>query len=132
MGNVSKTYDIHRLVALHFISNNHNKPQVNHKDGNKLNNNYKNLEWCTSKENVNHAIKNGLFIPHTKGKFGKDNILSKQIIQYDKYGRFIKIWDSMKDAEKAGISRTGNISRCCSGRIKTSGGYKWKYLNIQG
>jgi hypothetical protein len=58
-GKVKQQY-VHRLVANAFIPNPLNKEQVNHKDGNKLNNNLSNLEWVTKAENQIHAIENGL------------------------------------------------------------------------
>jgi hypothetical protein len=52
-----KHFMVHRLVADYFISNQHDGLQINHKDGNRLNNYYKNLEWCTGKENRLHATR---------------------------------------------------------------------------
>jgi len=73
-----KMYNIHRLVALAFLSNPYNKPQVNHRDGNKLNNRADNLEWVTSKENTQHAWDTGLFHKSKMSAVGKAN--SKPVI----------------------------------------------------
>ncbi len=56
-------FSVHRLVALHFIENKYNKPQVNHKNGNKQDNYFENLEWATASENIRHSLLTGLNDP---------------------------------------------------------------------
>ena len=66
---------VHRLVAKVFIENKCDKPFINHKDGNKVNNHLDNLEWCTPLENVRHAIKNKFHDPALSGsKFSRDEV----------------------------------------------------------
>jgi hypothetical protein len=67
------THSIHRLIAKSFIENLENKPQVNHKNGIKDDNNIKNLEWCSRSENILHAYKTGLL----RSPKGVDHKLSK-------------------------------------------------------
>lgn len=84
--NEEKNLSIHRLVGDAFIPNPENKPQINHKDGNRRNNHVNNLEWCTARENMIHAYKNGLSHPPVRRKF-TDNQIRKvvKLIKEDKY-----------------------------------------------
>lgn len=63
------TRRIHRLVADTFYDGDHSNLDVNHKDGDKLNNNIDNLEWCTRQENVIHGFRVGLNISHKKKEY---------------------------------------------------------------
>ena len=76
---LKKHFYLHRLVAELYIPNLEDKSQVNHIDGNKLNNHICNLEWVTNQENRNHAIKNGL---HCKGIDTPNNKFTEDDIKY--------------------------------------------------
>jgi hypothetical protein len=116
-------FSVHRLVAKTFLFNPENKPQVNHKDGNKLNNNVDNLEWVTSRENIIHSIANGLQV-NAKGENSK---CSKQINQYTISGEFIKRWGSINEAcIELGFNSFG-IIKCCKKQKKYNTAYKFKW-----
>ena len=103
---------VHRLVAKAFVPNPEKHTVVNHIDENKLNNSADNLEWCTTKYNVNYG--------------NAPNARKSQVICTDKKGN-TKEYDSIKEAaELLGIKYQG-ISRVCRGLRKTCGGFKWRY-----
>jgi hypothetical protein len=70
---------IHRLVAICYVPNPDNLPQVNHIDGNKLNNHYTNLEWMSNRQNKDHALENGLY---AKGIDTYNHIFTEDDIRY--------------------------------------------------
>ena len=127
-----KLHFIHRLVGEAFIPNPKNKPNINHKDLNPYNNSVGNLEWCTQKENVKHAIDNGRYenvFKVAKNKKPKDfnNHLRKSVVQLDINGNFIKEWDGIGNASKHFKTNGANIVKVCKGKQHTAGGFKWKY-----
>lgn len=77
--NKPKQYRVHKLVALHFIPNPDNLPQINHIDGNKANNMVYNLEWCTAQQNTDHAFKLGL-MPDRRNNNASNKKLTKEIV----------------------------------------------------
>lgn len=113
-------YLLHRLVAIHFIDNPLNLPEVNHKDENPQNNNVENLEWCTSKYNANYGTRNIRMM---------ENREFVSVIQLDKGGNLIKQWDKMSDACRETGADISSMIRVCKGKQDTCVGYKWKYAD---
>lgn len=122
-----KTFKIHRLIAIYFIPNLLNKETVNHKDGNKLNNNIDNLEWNTRSENELHSFRvlgkksNNPFL----GKFNSENPTSKPVKQILN-DKIIKIWPSVSEAGRNGFN-IAHISMVCNGKEKSHKGFYWEY-----
>ena len=110
---------IHRLVSKTFLTPILNFNVVNHIDGNKLNNHYKNLEWTDNKGNVEHAIKNGL----------RKNI--KKVAHIDINKNIIKIYNSCSEASRELNVNCRSVNKCCKGLLKSCGKYKYmfKYLD---
>lgn len=105
------TKRVHILVAQQFIPNPDNLPVVNHKDGNKQNPDYTNLEWCTQQENVIHAHRTGL---QTKTS-------DKVVVRGD--GR---VYRSLTEAAAKNNITKSAISKVINGTRKSAGGWTWK------
>ena len=126
---IHKKFNVHVLVAKHFISNPNDYPQVLHKkavsDGGT---NYaNNLYWGTQKDNMRDRKRDGHFecSQETRNKLSEK--LSKSVVQFTKGNMFVKIYKSAIDVEdKTGI-KNNHIGSCCKGKRKTAGGYIWRY-----
>ena len=114
---------VHRLVAKSFIPNPQNFLEVNHLDEDKSNNQASNLEWCTSKHNVNYGSRNSRasdkLVNGTRSKAveGVDLITLKVIYSFP----------SIMEAHRSGFD-SGEISKCCRGLVEAHKGIVWRYV----
>lgn len=123
-----KTYQVHRLVAIHFIPNLNNYPCINHKDENPSNNNIENLEWCTHKYNNNYGTRNKR---HSKKIQGSKHPQSKKV----KCITTGEIFNCMQEAARKYNVSQAHITHCCQGRRNYTGKHpttkeplKWEYI----
>jgi hypothetical protein len=116
---VKKWLSVHRLVAKAFLPNPMYKPEVNHIDGNKLNNSLNNLEWVTKLENMHHSIRTGLHNPKM--------ISAKTVCMFNLNGVFIKQFVSAREASRS--MNINTIHQACkqNDNRKQAGGYIWRY-----
>lgn len=121
------SFSVHRLVAMAFIGNKENLPEVNHVLGLKKDNRVHRLIWSTSSDNQQHAYDVLHRVKPMLGKFGKNHHTSKPINQYSLEGKFIKRWDSIIEVERGGISFASNVGYCLRTGRGSAGGYMWSY-----
>lgn len=120
---------VHRLVAIAFLPNPENLPQVNHKDEDPSNNNVNNLEWCDSAYNANYGTAIARRSAKTKGVPRPQN--GKPIAQYTKDGRLVKIYLTAMEAARALTADNSSICHCANGAYKSSYGYVWRWVDVE-
>lgn len=114
---VRKHEYLHRLVAMAFIENPNNLPQVNHINEIKVDNRVENLEWVSAKDNINYGT----------GNERRAKKLSVAIDQFDLDGNFIRTWQGAREVEKELGYKNSSISKCLNGKYKTAYNFIWKY-----
>jgi len=125
----TEKHTLHRLIAIHFIDNPLNKPEVNHKNGVRCDNRMENLEWNTSSEQKIHAfdVLNGTIMPI--GDLPENSYLMRPVKKINILtGETISIFESIKEAFQRGDAKNPySVADCCKGVYKKHNGYKWEY-----
>jgi hypothetical protein len=123
--NHGKQVSVHRLVAMAFIPNPNNFPEVNHIDENKQNNRADNLEWCSHGYNSTFGTK----VERT-ARTNKNGKKSRAICQYSLSGELIAVFPSLQDAGRNWYS-AGNICKCANQdpHYSHAYGYVWRYFS---
>lgn len=103
----TKIFSLHRLVANAFLDNECNKPEINHLDENKSNNNADNLGWCTRRENVRWSLSKPLL------GFNDENVI---------------VANCLSDLQRVFCYNKSTISNCCNGKKKSA--YKRRWVHI--
>lgn len=106
---------VHRLMALTYLPNPENKPEVNHKNGDKLNNEISNLEWATKSENITHSF-GVLNNPHPRARR----------VRCIETG---EVYKSLNFAARENGTNASNLCAMMKGRRKLAGGYTWEFYN---
>lgn len=110
--------NVHRLVAIAFIDNQDNKEQVNHIDGNKMNNNASNLEWCTHSENMKHCFRVGL-----QSNVGENH--SRSVLNNDDIRKIIEL--SVKHSQSE-IAKMFSVGQSCISRVVNR--VRWSHVGV--